>query len=177
MEGYRLITARFTDQRRTAVEALWTNNGDTTGSNEIIATTCIAEETDAEWRNLCKHIEIEQLHINTSEFIAQRQYEMQDIIMQIAKKEGLIYDLDQSINSDVYKAIVKVIFMEFDSEKHKEQLFFLKLQLFEQDFIKNSKDKELKKKLRKATSIMGAVAAAIEIFETSRAASSDQPAG
>jgi hypothetical protein len=102
---------------------------------------------------------------------------MQDVVSQIAKREGWVYDLDGSFDGEMYKAVVKVLTMDFNPEKHKEQLFLLKLQLFEQNFVKDCTDKELKKRLRKATTMLEAIKAAIEIHESNQAASSDQTSG
>ena len=172
MEGYRLITARFTDNAKRVVEALWVpidaENADLT------ATICIAEDNDAQWRDLLKHTSIDAIHENTVRHIRQIQIDMQDVVSQIAKREGWVYDLDRDFDGQMYKAAVKVLTMEFDPEKHKEQLFLLKLQLFEQAFVKNCTDKELKKKLRKSVNILEAIKVAIEIHESNQAVSSAQ---
>jgi hypothetical protein len=167
MQGYTLLSARFTDNERQTVEALWTNE------QETIANYCQASDNDAMWRDLLTHITIEQIHENTYRYIKEKQQEIQDVLLSIAKKEGLIYDTDSEIN----KAVVKVMTMKFDPEIHKEQLFTLKLELFEQDLVKRSTDKELKKKLRKAATILEAIKVAIEIFETTAADASPETAG
>jgi hypothetical protein len=172
MDGHRLITARFTDNAKRVVEALWVpidaENADLT------ATICIAEDNDAQWRDLLKHTSIDAIHENTVRHIRQIQIDMQDVVSQIAKREGWVYDLDRDFDGQMYKAAVKVLTMEFDPEKHKEQLFLLKLQLFEQAFVKNCTDKELKKKLRKSVNILEAIKVAIEIHESNQAVSSAQ---
>jgi hypothetical protein len=175
MQGYRLITARFTDNAKRVVEALWVpvdvENADLT------PTICIAEDNDAQWRQLLNHITIDEIHENTVRHIRQFQTDMQDVVSQIAKREGWVYDLDHEFDSQMYKATVKVLTMDFDPEKHKEQLFLLKLQLFEQNFVKDCTDKELKKRLRKAATMLEAIKAAIEIHESNQAASSAQTSG
>lgn len=178
MEGHRLITARFTDNAKRVVEALWVpidvENAD------MIPTICIAEDSDAQWRELLKHIDIDDIHKNTVLHIRQFRTDMRDVVSQIAKQEGWVYDADDAtyqFDSQMYKTIVKVLTLDFDPEKHKEQLFLLKLQLFEQSFVKDCIDKDLKKKLRKAATVIEAVKVAIEIHESNQAASSAQTSG
>jgi len=76
----------------------------------------------------------------------------------------MIYDID-SINTDLYKAIIQYLFKPFNSEEDKEKLFMIKLQLFEVEEIKNNKNKDLKAKLRKSTTPLDAIKTAIEIVE------------
>lgn len=171
MEGHRLITARFTDNAKRVVEALWAPIDQ--DNSDVVATICIAEESDALWQQLLSHITIDEIHENTALYIRQFQAEMLDVVSQIAKREGWVYNIDL-YHSEIYKAIVNVLSIDFDAEKHKEQLFMLKLQLFEQDFVKNNTNKELKKKLRKAATILEAMKVAIEIRETSLVVSSAQ---
>ena len=63
----------------------------------------------------------------------------------------------------MYKALVEALLAPFDPEKDKEKLFMTKLQIFEVDAIKKSKNKELKKELRKSKTILDAFALAIQI--------------
>ena len=62
---------------------------------------------------------------------------------------------------------MKMLFTEDDSSDFKNTLFVFKLKLFEQDFIKNCKNRKLKSSLRKSENIREAIKTAIEIFEKS----------
>ena len=53
--------------------------------------------------------------------------------------------------------MTELVFSEFDESKHKEQLFMFKLKLFEVPDIKNSKNRELKAKLRKSKDFIDAL--------------------
>ena len=92
----------------------------------------------------------------------------ENLVLPIAKERGLVYDLDQGIDSNIYKAIVKALFSEFDPVSQKEQLFMLKMELFNVDFIKNVKDRALKKELRQASDLISTVEAACKIFRASQ---------
>lgn len=168
MDGYKLLTARFVDNERKTVEALWVSNiGD-----EIIPIVCEASDDDVTYKDLLTRLTLDDLHENTYQWIKDQQAELKQIYIAVAKEEGLIYDIDQAMNSNIYKAIVKSLFQTFDPTEHKEQLFLLKLELFELDMVKNCGDRDLKKKLRKSPSIIESVKVAIEIFETSQAQAS-----
>ena len=77
----------------------------------------------------------------------------------------MIYDFDES-HTDVFKAIAQVLFGKFDPEKDKEKLFLYKLQLFEVDTIKSSKNSAKKKKLRQAVSMVDATKIALSMIES-----------
>ena len=72
--------------------------------------------------------------------------------------------------------LVDIVFDEFDEEIHKEKLFFLKINIFEKDFVKECVDKDLKKKLRRAATPLEAIRTAIEIFDASQKTSSPDSA-
>lgn len=167
MNGYKFLTAKFIDNERLTVEALWVNEND----DEIIPTIIQVKEGDAEWENLTQHITLDELHENTYQGIKSSEAALKEVALQIAKEKGWVIDIEQSFNSDIYRAIVKGIFVEFDPNEHKEQLFLLKLELFELDSVKACKDKTLKSRLRKAPNIIEAVKAAIDIVETTKAVS------
>ena len=92
---------------------------------------------------------LDDIHENTYQWINEQQNALKDIAIAKAKKDGLVFDIDGAMNSNIYRAVVRALFQEFDPIEHKEQLFLLKLEMFEQDIIKNCKDRELKRKLRK----------------------------
>ena len=74
----------------------------------------------------------------------------------------MIYDID-SINTEIYKAIAAALFAPFDPVEDKEKLFMFKLQLFEVDAIRECTDKNAKRKIRQAKTMLKACQAAIDI--------------
>jgi hypothetical protein len=168
MDGYKLLTARFVDNQRITIESQWINDiGD-----EIIPIVCEASENDTTFRDLLTRMSLDDIHENTYQWINEQQNALKDIAIAKAKKDGLVFDIDGAMNSNIYRAVVRALFQEFDPIEHKEQLFLLKLEMFEQDIIKNCKDRELKRKLRKADTIIGTVKAAIDIFYANQEISS-----
>jgi len=169
MEGYDFLTAHFTNNERTVVEVYWIRE-DEDGKPETIVEYVEASidkdgrpnEADQSWNNLLNHIDIDTLHDNTAKHMADQELEFERMVMDIARKKGLFDDID-IVNDNVHKHLVKFIFAPFDPVEQKEQLFMIKLELFELPEIKASKSREAKTKLRKAENIMAAVQAAIEI--------------
>ena len=152
--------AHFTDNARTTIEAYWTD-----GRRERVEYV-EAKEGDVHYEHLLKFIDIDALHEATYKHIKEQNSSFEESVIKIAKERGLLYDID-SVNSQMYKAIVSAIFTSFDTEKDKERLFMFKLELFEFEKIRLSKNKALKAKLRKTKNMIEALKVAIEIVEES----------
>ena len=157
---HKFSRAHFTDNDRTTIEAYWTD-----GKRERVE-YIEAKEGDVHYEHLLKFIDIDSLHEATYKHIKTQNTAFEDSVVKIAKERGLLYDIN-SVNSQMYKAIVSAIFTPFDAEKDKERLFMFKLELFEFEKIRLSKNKALKAKLRKTKNMIGALKVAIEIVEES----------
>jgi len=158
VENHRFITAYFTNSERTVVESLWAN--DELGTIRTFELT--AEEDNPHWIELLKHITIDELHERTYKFIRERNEDYELEVIRIAKERGLIYDINE-IDSQLYEVLAKILFKEYDPKKDKEKLFMFKLQLFELDFVKQCKDNDLKRNLRKAENFIDAISVTIDI--------------
>ena len=100
----------------------------------------------------------------------------EEMVMRIAKRDGLVFD-EIKLDTKFYPAIVKAIFEEKETldvlgalkslkkNDKEDHLFALKLALFEVEKIRDSKDSELKKKLRQAKTKIEALKIAFEICE------------
>lgn len=160
IDGHDFLTAHFTNNERTIVESLWVDPK----TNEIREYTLQAVEGNEDWETLLKHIDIDSLHESTYKYIREQNDQYENEVIRIAKERGMIYDVDE-VNTEIYKVIGSAIFAPFDPEKDKEKLFMFKLQLFEIESIKNSKNKELKTLLRKSKNIIESTKIAIQIVE------------
>ena len=158
VENHKFITAYFTNNERTVVESLWSN--DELGTNRTFELT--AEEDNPHWIELLKHITIDELHERTYKFIRERNRDYEEEIIRIAKERGLIYDIND-IDSQLYEVLAKILFKEYNPKKDKEKLFMFKLQLFELDFVKQCTDNDLKRNLRKSENFIDAISVTIEI--------------
>jgi len=154
-DGYEYVTSHFTNNERNVCEIIWKD-----AEEKLIATTCEANpDTDSQWRELLTITDIDTIHENTYKYIREQDNIFKNQVISIAKERGLLYDVD-SINTDMYKSLAKVIFDPYDEETDKEKLFMLKLQLFELEDIKNSPNRALK-----AVSTSGAFQHAITLFK------------
>ena len=156
--GHEFVRAHFSNNERTMVESFWTD-----GKVERVE-YIEAKEGDLNWENLLTHIDIDTLHEATYQHIKEQNTVFEESVIKIAKERGLVYDLS-NLNNNVCKLIVDLIFGDFDKEKDKEKLFMFKLQLFEIEKIKQSKNRSAKAKLRKCNNIMDAVKIAIDIVK------------
>ena len=110
------------------------------------------------------HIGIDQLHENTYKYIREQNDLFEHQVIEIAKKRGLVYDISTD-STAAFKVAAEIIFKQFDEKQLKEYLFVYKLNLFESEFIKNSKNREMKASIRKATTIVEATMAACELYQ------------
>ena len=153
-----LISATFTDNARTSCLVLWAN-ADATIEEENI----VAHKNNNAWKEVLKHTTIDEIHVATYKQIRDDNEAFERDVITIAKERGYIYDVD-SVNTEIYKAIATAIFSDFDPEKDKEKLFLTKLQIFEIDRIKKAKDRAIKSKIRKATTLVDAIYFACELL-------------
>ena len=159
----RFIDAYFTNNERTVVSILWEND-----KNEVVEETVLAKANEAGWENLLNQPEvtIDKLHERTVNRNREQRAIFEEQVVEIAKRDGLIYDGDV-INTDLYKMFVKTVFNSELTEKEvKEQLFMFKLALFELDKIKESDNREMKAALRKAETLPIALKIGCELFES-----------
>lgn len=158
-DDLKFVTARFSNNERTTVEATWENP-----EGKLIVTYHEAIEGDSAWRKIQKFIDIDTLHENTYNYIKTTQEAYKKQVIEFAKQDGLLYDIDTN-ESGVYKILIEKLFSDFDPEKNKEDLFMAKLQIFEQDAIKTSKNRKKKSELRRAKTIRETIKIAIDIVE------------
>lgn len=170
--NHTFVTAYFTNDERLTIQSYWTDEQ----TGDYIEYVIEVKEGDADYENLLEHITIDELHENTYQNIKASEEAIKEQVIAIAKERGWIYDISTDNNTEIYKAIANLLFREFDAEKHKETLFFTKLELFEQDGVKKCKDKNLKKQLRKAPDIVTCIELACKIFRANLEAASPQPA-
>ena len=150
-----LIGAYFIDNDRKNIEVLTTSED----KKQIIPTIMPFDENNASFKELTSVITVDQLHENTYQKKKDEQKIFETKVMEIAKKDGLLVD-DTKIDSKSYNKLVKAI---FEQGKNEDQLFALKIALFELPAIRDSKDDELKKKLRQSKSKIDTLKVAFEI--------------
>ena len=158
MKGHTFIKAHFCNDERTLVETLWEKDG------KNVIQYIEANDDSKAWKTLLTHTDIDTLHEATYAHIKEQNQALEETVVRIARKRGMVYDVDD-LSTDTYKILSHILFKDFNEEEDKEKLFLYKLQLFEVPAIKNSKSSTKKKKLRQAKNMLEATKIAISIVE------------
>ena len=151
-----LIGAYFIDNDRKNIEVLTTSED----KKQIIPTIMPFDENNHSFKELTSVITVDDLHENTYQKKKDEQKIFEAKVMEIAKKDGLVLD-DTKIDSSSYGKMVKAI---FEQGENSDQLFALKIALFEVELIRDSKNDELKKKLRQCKNKIDTLKVAFEII-------------
>ena len=150
------LTAHFIDNERQNIEILMTNEEKT----KTIPYYIPFDEKDVKFQALQSVMSVDQLHESTYQRKKDERKGFEDMVLQIAKKDGLIMDSNK-IDTKFYPRVVEAI---FGDEENLDHVFALKLAIFELDAIKDSKKEELKKKLRQSKTKREIIATACEIL-------------
>ena len=142
LEGHEFVSAWFTNNDKTMVRSMWS---DTEGTVRPFTVTTDGPRYD----ELLRYISEDELHENTVAKIRMDRERFENVVVNIATTDGI--DVNQ-ILSDENKTIDFIVDW-FDTEFNTEQLFKLKLRLFERDKVSTSDDRQLKASLRKATTV------------------------
>ena len=137
-----LLKAYFVDENRTLIEVLYT-------SLDFKETHSVIIEYDTkhpDCQALLEVVSLDDLHESTYQQKKEERKVFEEEAILIAKKSGSVFDMNR-LDTKFYPAMVKSIFEESDNEDH---LFALKLALFEVEKIRDSKNDDLKKKLRQS---------------------------
>tara|TARA_B100000073_G_C23615361_1_gene526233 strand:+ start:400 stop:879 length:480 start_codon:yes stop_codon:yes gene_type:complete len=151
-----LIGAYFIDNERKNIEVLTTSED----KKQIIPTIMPFDENNDSFKELTSIVSVDQLHENTYQKKKQEQKIFETKVMEIAKRDGLVGD-DSRIDSKTFQKLVRAI---FEDGENVDQLFALKLALFEQPAIRDSENADLKKKLRQAKNKIETLKVAFEII-------------
>ena len=151
------ITAHFVDNERQNIEILMTNEDKSATIPHVIP----FDEKDVKFQALQTVMTVDQLHEATYQAKKQQRKDFEDTVLQIAKQDGLIMDSNK-IDTKFYPKVVEAIFGDDENLDH---VFALKLAVFELNEIKDSKQEELKKKLRQSKTKKDIIATACQILE------------
>ena len=150
-----LIGAYFIDNDRKNIEVLTTSED----KKQVIPFIMPFDENNPSFKELMSVITVDDLHENTYQKKKDEQKIFETKVIEIAKKDGLLVD-DTKIDSKSYNKLVKAIFEQGENE---DQLFALKIALFELPGIRDSKNDELKKKLRQTKNKIDTLKIAFDI--------------
>ena len=163
MQGHTLLNARFLNNARTTILAEWLDDTDKeTVRNQYME----AKDNNRQYEELLNHTTIDDIYEYTVNYEREYRKGYETYVLDLAKKEGLLYNGE--LNPEFYSDLANFIFGGWDSEIEKERILLFKLKLFENiPSIKESKNKSLKSKLRKAKDVIESLKIAIQIHERS----------
>ena len=150
------ITASFIDNERKNIEVLLRDEK----NEKVISHIVEYDEKYPVCQELLKIITLDDLHENTYQKKQKEKKAVEEMVVKIAKRDGLVFD-EHRLDTKFYPTIVKAMFEETENEDH---LFALKLALFELKQIRDSKDIEVKKKLRQAKNKIELLKIAIDLM-------------
>jgi hypothetical protein len=149
----QVIEARFIDNERKHLEIEWKNEEKDEAGNvlnveqyfEIIE----AVGGDPIYEEVLQQVDLDTIHESTWQYVKQQRKGFEQIVKDIAIAEGIyeekIYENRQQILLDIIK--------DDPSKEDQDELFKFKLGVFELEYIRDSKNRELKGELRKADTI------------------------
>ena len=153
------ITAYFIDNERKNIEVVC-NKPD---FKSVFTSIVKYEDGDAQWEELKKVTNIDFIHESTYQKKKDERREFEKTVLRIAEKEGLIFEFEnKKIDVKFYPKILSAMLEDIDNTDH---VFALKLALFENKIISESKDNEGKKKLRQAKDKLSVLQTAISIIQ------------
>ena len=154
-------SARFTSNEKNIIEILTRKDDEET----LISSIFPADTNNPVYQWILENCEdLDGIHVNTYRWIRDQRLAFEQQVIEIAKREGLIF---ASGLADVrsYKSFLTTLFEPFDESKEAEMnnLFSIKLELFEMPHIRQNTNNDLKKVLRRAETPLEVVKAAIDI--------------
>lgn len=163
MQGHSLLNARFLNDARTTILAEWLDDNDKeTVRNQYME----AKDNNVQYKELLNHTTVDDIYEYTVNWERRYRKGYEAFVLDLAKREGLLYNGE--LNPEFYSDLVDFIFGDWDPEEEKERLFLFKLKLFENvPTIKDSTNKSLKSKLRKAKNVAESLRIAMQIHEKS----------
>ena len=150
------ITANFIDNERKNIEILL-KDGDITRPHIIEA-----DENNSDYKDLLKIVTVDELHEQTHNAKRAESEAFKEFAIQIAKDSGLVQGEVALEKTKTYPALVDAVFNNIENE---DDMFALKLALFEVKEIRDSKNTVAKTKLRKSTTKFDILRCAFDIIE------------
>ena len=115
--GHEFLTAHYSNNERTIVEAYWT----TPDGKETRVEYIEAKGGDVNWENLLTHIDVDTLHEATYKHIKHQNAAFEKEALQIAKDQGILQDFDDKQLFSEF--VVKKLFQIGDESEMKNSLF------------------------------------------------------
>lgn len=140
MINHTFVNARFIDTKHTVCEVLWRDNDD---ALIIRSENVLREDGNTLWENLLKETSLEKILKNTFDYNKGEE----EAFKEMFKK---MYDKEESQPKSDSLSFEKLL----SNDLNQEELFKLKILIFENEAIKESKDRSLKTKIRKSKDVL-----------------------
>lgn len=140
MINHTFVNARFIDTKHTVCEVLWRDNDD---ALIIRSENVLREDDNTLWENLLKETSLEKILKNTFDYNKGEE----EAFKKMFKK---MYDKEESQPKSDSLSFEKLL----SNDLNQEELFKLKILIFENEAIKESKDRSLKTKIRKSKDVL-----------------------
>ena len=164
----RIIEAYYTNPELDTVCVTYREDEQLTPDGEPRAYDYYMEvdETDARFQALLKEYSYETIQETTEERARVYRKDFQNIVKEYIKENGLTSSLsdDRLVEKAQKKLFDSIINFDEQDVKHKEELFKLKLQLFESEASENA-NRDQKIKIRKASSPLEVLATYYDIIK------------
>lgn len=160
--------ARYIDEDRQNIEVMHIiDNPENMHGREAKLHVLPADDKDDQFKRLLDYFTYDDIMEMTYRYNKDAEIAFEQQVMAIAQKQDMINMNDFGVTSEsVVRRMIEVLFVDkLSEEEEKELLFKSKLQIFELEKIKESSDRELKSKMRKAKSLATLFATALEIIE------------
>ena len=164
----RIIEAYYTNPELDTVCVTYREDEQLTPDGEPRAYDYYMEvdETDARFQALLKEVSYETIQETTEERARVYRKDFQNIVKEYIKENGLTSSLsdDRLVEKAQKKLFDSIINFDEQDVKHKEELFRLKLLVFESDVVENA-NRDQKVKIRKASSPLEVLATYYDIIK------------
>ena len=171
----KIVDAYYSNPELTAVELLYEADEKQKESGvELVSHHLPVDEEDPQFQDLLKEWSYEQLDESTKARNEQYRDEFRIAFHNYATEHGLYQHGNEDVHAETLKKVYEdprtpddlvqgsmdMIFnFDPEDEQHKEDLFKLKLKMFEQEHVENNKSKSHKTNIRKAKTPTEAIAA------------------
>jgi|TARA_B110000444_G_C18741792_1_gene548357 hypothetical protein len=146
------VDATFTNSDRNWIEVTTNERGEALTSTHVEL-----DENHPNFQALMKVTDMEKIHESTYRHNEEQKAEFEKMALDIAKREGLVQTDDTSPTR-----VLDYIFN--DKEVDEDEMFALKIALFEIDKIKDSKNLDGKKALRKCKTRIDLLKSALNLY-------------
>ena len=147
--------AYYTDPELSTVAVIYVDNGQTVQFDVTV------DSDDPRWIALLNEVTIEEIDIYTRSFHEQHRAVFREAFEDYASRNNIgnvITDANSNSAPDLYKLVTHLLNFNNDDGKKSEDLFKIKLAIFDHELVKASNNKEVKTAIRRATTPVDALA-------------------